>query len=570
MGQGRHSAAARRIAAAASKKQSVVNDEPDSAEAVLHAKGDVLRYWAEKVNEREKAKPKTERHAHLKKGGKVDELRERIGQYYHFDLAAARSQELGEGGSSEQISTAASGSNANADSFNAFPDVDEGIRCRQWNFVGDLGVEWNGFTKNGRQADFHLNTDDRPGLPMGPHPHYQNSEWHPVPGVMNARLDPELAELQAQMSRMGMGPGPAASSLSSQTPIGPLGFFGGLAATPIAGQPLTPAMCKGLEVLGTFFNPELGFQQPANPLNAMSLPAGTEASGTSQLPSQGFPSPNQLSYSPLASESSGFDSTAATPSPFAQSIPLPFSTSAQNPTFAMPTQQPFPPFRPSVTAAERNNLSTGVASSSQVAMNPPDGSMSESALSNPAAPSVEAALASCLATPDLVNIDRADDGLPGVIRLLESGQVKRFREAYGPPDGRRNAKPEWHRHKKKITRYEQIQAQLQEHFNNDSAAFLAFFTVPSQPTNATSGNGLRRKRKHNDNEPQYRSFRLVAEAITRMRDDIAEEMALPRYAHEGTSTFDYERWRQHWGERNNWEIWRALGKERYGKHEATG
>jgi hypothetical protein len=72
-----------------------------------------------------------------------------------------------------------------------------------------------------------------------------------------------------------------------------------------------------------------------------------------------------------------------------------------------------------------------------------------------------------------------------------------------------------------------------------------------------------RKRKATEPAEKLRPLRLVVEAIPHRDKDLAEEQKKVEYRENGE--FSYSRWGQRWDGQNKWEIWRAIGKERYSR-----
>jgi hypothetical protein len=153
-------------------------------------------------------------------------------------------------------------------------------------------------------------------------------------------------------------------------------------------------------------------------------------------------------------------------------------------------------------------------------------------------PSDEAGLLHACAL-DLDTLKRAKD-LRAVIAQVESGEVGRIRQRYGPEKGRK-PHPEWANMKVTVTRRERVYEQLEKEFSGNKDQFFYFFTV----VNA-------------DGTTALRPYRKIAEAIPWKQRDIEAERALPCY-HDLSGSL----WEQKWAGKNGWEIWRALGKERY-------
>ena len=70
------------------------------------------------------------------------------------------------------------------------------------------------------------------------------------------------------------------------------------------------------------------------------------------------------------------------------------------------------------------------------------------------------------------------------------------------------------------------------------------------------------KRKSDSADNEMVPFRLVAESIPHRNKDIKEEKRAVKYFNT-TGSHSTEIWKAQWGEMNNWEVWRALGKEHY-------
>ena len=162
---------------------------------------------------------------------------------------------------------------------------------------------------------------------------------------------------------------------------------------------------------------------------------------------------------------------------------------------------------------------------------------------------------------DIQALTRAAN-LREVIEQMERGDVERIRDKYGPREGR-PSDPMWASIKVTVNRRERLYHQLMDpgEFGGNKEQFFAFFASPR----GTAENGSsHRKRKADDDELSADTipFRLVTEAIPRRDKDIKLEREKPEYRSEGGS-FSIERWRERWGEANDWEVWRALGKEHY-------
>jgi hypothetical protein len=130
---------------------------------------------------------------------------------------------------------------------------------------------------------------------------------------------------------------------------------------------------------------------------------------------------------------------------------------------------------------------------------------------------------------DMAVLKRASD-LCAIIAQVESGEVRRIRQRYGPEKGRKPHK-EWAKIKVTVTRRERVYEQLVKEFGGNKELFFSFFTVV-------------------DTDPAVlRPYRKIAEAIPWMQKDIKAKQD--------------QSGEQQWAGKNGWEVWRALGKERY-------
>jgi len=147
-------------------------------------------------------------------------------------------------------------------------------------------------------------------------------------------------------------------------------------------------------------------------------------------------------------------------------------------------------------------------------------------------------------------LNRVTD-LRGVIDQVECGGVQRIRDEYGPRRGRA-PHPVWSTIKGTINRHERVYHQLVDpgEFAGNKERFFAFFADP------------RRQKRKADEGSNLIPYRLVAEAIPPRDKDIRQEKEGAKYRDEA-GLFSVQRWKQQWGEANDWEIWRALEKERY-------
>ncbi len=140
--------------------------------------------------------------------------------------------------------------------------------------------------------------------------------------------------------------------------------------------------------------------------------------------------------------------------------------------------------------------------------------------------------------------------------LLQREEVARLRNLYGPKtDTREPSNPLWSQMKMALTRRERIYNELDTQFGGDSARFLKFFTK-SEPVVPR-----KRKRPHDlDPKESLQPFRRVVEAIKRRNNDISTEKRQAVYL-TASHEFSQSLWHQRWGDQNDWEVWRALGKE---------
>ncbi|THH15770.1 hypothetical protein EUX98_g9414 [Antrodiella citrinella] len=514
---------------------------PDSALSLLHAKGDVLRFWIDKANESELDKPKADRRDKLKRRGKVDDLRKRLALHFGYDLTAARSE------LEESIKRRPQAADAGPAEFRGGTLE---VRRRQWQYLRVLAKEWDDACNAGCESEFHLNSEEPPPPLMSVQPQ-SNMDWHPIPAVRTAHA---LANRSAAATSTSTSAAPAAADTSF----------------------LTPAVRGGLEFLGALFQS----------MHTSESPSPTQVPPASHLR---FPGPPWLQYReqppPTPRTSHGWHSSPTrqdTPSTLAPDAFKPDVPAAESESH-LRVSESFE-FAPAATATTLFQLPVAPAgqftsalsdSQSSPASATTSLSHSDSLPSSPGTPSpshastgghirvpsVASALRSCMATDSLSNLERADAGLRDVIRQMKHGEVQKIREAHGPKKGR-PADPRWQSVKNTVTRHESIWDQLQSEFGGDEEKFFAFFVIPEEALSA------RRKRKQmlaSEGDLPLRPYRLVAGAVYHMRKDIQEEKRHTRYSGPSASTsFSLERWQERWGTLNNWEIWRALGKERYG------
>ena len=155
-------------------------------------------------------------------------------------------------------------------------------------------------------------------------------------------------------------------------------------------------------------------------------------------------------------------------------------------------------------------------------------------------------LASC--SLDIEALTRAE-GLCDVIAQVESGQVQAIREKYGP-QRRRPTHLMWGKIKVAITRRERLYTLFKEQFQGDKDRFFAFF---------------KKQQKSNEGHA-FMAFRAVVEAIPHMERDLAAEKEKPEYF--AFNSFSDAIWDNKWKLQNKMEIWRAIGKESYGRCKA--
>jgi hypothetical protein len=133
-------------------------------------------------------------------------------------------------------------------------------------------------------------------------------------------------------------------------------------------------------------------------------------------------------------------------------------------------------------------------------------------------------------------------GLREVIAQIESGKVQAIRDKYGP-QLKRPGDPMWPKIKVAVTRWEWLYTLFKKEFNGDKEHFFAFFS----------------KNQHKGSRGcSLEAFRTVVEAIPHMEKDLWAEREKPEYVSEVT-------WAGKWKGLNKMEIWRAIGKENYGR-----
>jgi hypothetical protein len=187
-------------------------------------------------------------------------------------------------------------------------------------------------------------------------------------------------------------------------------------------------------------------------------------------------------------------------------------------------------------------------------------SASETSLASPAQLKKQADLLQTC-TVDIQALNTAN-GLRDVISQVESGQVQRIRDLYGPKPMKTTATTittitttptvKWKNIKGTITKRERIYEQFDSQFKKDKNRFFNFFII--QDTS--------RKRKHKGGDEELQAMRKVVEAIPRCKADVKSEMKRQIYL-DSSGQFSDELWAQKWAGKNHWEVWRELGKEWY-------
>jgi hypothetical protein len=150
---------------------------------------------------------------------------------------------------------------------------------------------------------------------------------------------------------------------------------------------------------------------------------------------------------------------------------------------------------------------------------------------------------------DIEALNRAE-GLRDVIAQVKSGQVQAIRQKYGPQIGR-VTDPMWAKIKGAVTRRERLYALFEQEFGSNEGQFFAFF---------------RRDRRKGDREDSLQAFRQVVQAIPHMERELAAEKEKSTYL-DDSGTFSEAVWESTWNGANKMEIWRAIGKENYGRRQ---
>ncbi|KAF7980825.1 hypothetical protein HWV62_36450 [Athelia sp. TMB] len=150
------------------------------------------------------------------------------------------------------------------------------------------------------------------------------------------------------------------------------------------------------------------------------------------------------------------------------------------------------------------------------------------------------------------------NGIREAIQQFKSGRVADFRKRYGPGvvDGKKQKSHElWESMKMVVSRRERLSTQLEEHFGGDEEKFYAFFTIPDSEL-------AQRSRPSKKPVERLRALNRLVAAISPMQRDLAEECQQLKY-HTADGQFSQLLWQAAWNGMNDWEIWRALGKEQY-------
>lgn len=145
-----------------------------------------------------------------------------------------------------------------------------------------------------------------------------------------------------------------------------------------------------------------------------------------------------------------------------------------------------------------------------------------------------------------------------VIKQVEEGHVQQIRDKYGPKKGR-PSHPLWENIKSTVNRRERLYAQLKNEFAGEKEHFFDFFTRRPEdgPSVASSSKGKRKA----SGESLF-PLRKVVEAIPRRDKDLAGERLRDVYRDDILGDFSEAKWCEHWGSRNSWEVWRAMGMEK--------
>ncbi|KAJ6631856.1 hypothetical protein B0H10DRAFT_1937611 [Mycena sp. CBHHK59/15] len=145
------------------------------------------------------------------------------------------------------------------------------------------------------------------------------------------------------------------------------------------------------------------------------------------------------------------------------------------------------------------------------------------------------------------------DHLRDLFAQHESRAVANIRKLYGPQKGCAT-NPMWAKIKVTIRRRERLAVELESEFRGDKEKFFSFFTT-------TDAGPSRRKCKSTELVEKLRPLHLVVQAIPHCDKDLHAEQQLEEYQNNGV--FSEDLWMQKWDGQNKWEIWRAIGKEKY-------
>lgn len=173
----------------------------------------------------------------------------------------------------------------------------------------------------------------------------------------------------------------------------------------------------------------------------------------------------------------------------------------------------------------------------------------------PSAPPAQPSLDSMILSSGALNIEalKRADGLREVITQVRTGVVANMRDLYGPKQGRAT-NPMWANIKGTITRRERLASELNTEFNGNTEKFFAFFTFVPEV-------GGKKRKATTASVEKLRPLRLVVQAIPHRNKDLQHEKESNNYQQDGV--FSDQLWLSAWAGKNQWEIWRAIGKEKY-------
>ncbi|KAJ7239127.1 hypothetical protein C8J57DRAFT_1528396 [Mycena rebaudengoi] len=238
----------------------------------------------------------------------------------------------------------------------------------------------------------------------------------------------------------------------------------------------------------------------------------------------------------------GNDMTASTPS-------TPSTHTSQ--TIDKPIQ---PPAVGGSSAPALLSLDSGVISSSHSHTNP-------ACAHHTAAVQNQAAILDDLSAI-MLGLERCD-GLRAIIDQIESGEVKKIRDRYGPTETRRRgtAHKQWPKYSGLVSKRERLGRILENDFCGDKEHFFRFFTVPP-PTRRKKPKLSATPSDPAPPEEHFRTFRRIVEAHPWCQTDVGAERRNPEYL-QPNGEFSQDAWSAKWARQNIWEVWRALGAERY-------